>query len=255
MTNILDLATPAVESVESINVLLHGDSGAGKTVFAGSGREEGKNDLILAIEQGTLSAARRGSKANVLPIKTWEELDAAVTAICDDPERFDWVIVDSLTKMQDLIWSHILDEAVGRNPSRSPFKKELQEYGEAQQRLSSIIERLNSSDANIIYTALSELHVDEEANEFKMPSIHGQSGKLAAWVCAQMDVVAYISVARNKDRKEFRKFQFNKTPEVFAKDRLNIFPKPVANLTLEKFTDKLLEESDDNDKAEEKPND
>lgn len=109
-------------------------------------------------------------------------------------------------------------------------------------RLTSIVERLNGSDVNVVWTALAELQTDEEANEFKMPSIHGRGGKLAAWVCAQMDVVMYISVARGKDKEMFRKVQFNKTPEVFAKDRLNTFPRPAKNLTLEKFTNKLLEE-------------
>lgn len=238
--SILDQIQPVSEAVQSVNALVYGQSGAGKTHFAGSGTDK---DLILAIEHGTVSAARSGSKANVLEIKTWDDLDQAVTALVDDPDRFDWVIVDSLTKMQDLIWSDIMDNATRNNPNRSPYKRELQEYGEAQMRLNSIVERLNGSDVNVIWTALSEIQVDEEANEFQMPSIHGQGGKLAAWVCAQMDIVTYLSVARNKDRKLFRKFQFNKTPEVFAKDRFNVFPKPVANLTLKKMTDKLMEGS------------
>lgn len=246
--SILDDILPVSDTVESVNALIYGDSGAGKTVFAGSGSER---DLILAIEHGTASAARQGSKANVLDIRTWDQLDEAVTALVDAPDRFDWVIVDSLTKMQDLIWDDIMDNATRNNPNRSPYKRELQEYGEAQMRLNSIVERLNGSDVNVIWTALAELQVDEEANEFKMPSIHGQGGKLAAWVCAQMDIVMYISVARDKERKTFRKFQFNKTPEVFAKDRFDLFPRPVKNLTLEKMTVKLMEGSVEEQKEEE----
>lgn len=238
--SILDEVAPISETVESVNALIYGQSGAGKTVFAGSGSEK---DLIIAIEHGTASAARQGSKASVLDVRTWDQLDEAVTALTDDPERFDWVIIDSLTKMQDLIWDDIMANATRNNPNRSPYKRELQEYGEAQMRLSSIVERLNGSDVNVIWTALSELQVDEEANEFQMPSVHGQGGKLAAWVCAQMDIVMYISVARNRERETFRKFQFNKSPEVFAKDRFDLFPKPVKNLTLEKMTAKLLEGS------------
>lgn len=254
--SILDEALPASDAVESVNALIYGDSGSGKTVFGGSGREAGKNDLILAIERGTTSTARQGSKVNVLPIKTWAQLDQAVTELCENPDRFEWVIVDSLTKMQDLIWEHILEEAISRSPSRSEFKKELQEYGEAQMRLTSIIERLNGSEVNVIYTALAELHTDEEANEFKMPSIHGREGKLAGWVCAQMDVVGYLNVAKTTKGQLYRKLQFNKTVEVFAKDRFTIFEKPVANLTLEKFTSRLLdgeaEETKTEDNTEEK---
>lgn len=241
--SILDDLLPVSETVESVNALIYGDSGAGKTVFAGSGKNKGKRDLILAVEHGTSSAARSGSQASVLEIKTWDQLEEAVDALIADPDRFDWVIVDSLTKLQDLIWDDILDSATRNNPSRSPYKRELQEYGEAQMRLQSIVERLNGSDVNVIYTALAELATDEEANEFKMPSIHGKQGKMAAWVCAQMDIVAYLSVARDKERKTYRRLRFSKTPEVFAKDRFSLFPQPVRNLTLDKMTDKLLEGS------------
>lgn len=249
--SILDQIKPVSETVESVNALVYGQSGSGKTVFGGSGTER---DLIVAIEHGTSSAARQGSKASVIDIRTWDELDELVTALTDDPERFDWIIIDSLTKMQDLIWEDILDNAVRNSPNRSPYKRELQEYGEAQMRLTSIVERLNGSDANVIYIALSELQTDEEANEFQMPSIHGQGGKLSAWVCAQMDIVCYISVARDRERNTFRKFQFNKSPEVFAKDRFDIFRNPVKNLTLQRLTDKLQEGSVQAEEEETKTN-
>ena len=253
MSNILDLAVPATETVTSVNILIHGDSGSGKTTFAGSGRDNGQRDLILAIENGTVSAARSGSQANVLQIGTWDELNQAIDAIVDDPDRFEWVIVDSITKLQDLIWDHILSEAVGRNPSRSRYKKELQEYGEAQARLAEVVERLNNSDANILWTALSDLEVDEQGNEFKMPSIHGRGGKQAAWVCAQMDTVIYLSVIEHNGRLR-RRFQFNKTPEAYAKDRLQTFQKAQGDLTLAKLTDKIVgageEDNNDNETKE-----
>lgn len=236
---ILDTIKPASEVVESINALIYGDSGVGKTYFAGSGSDNGKNDLLIAIEHGTVAAARAGSEVNVLEINTWSQFLEAVEAVIGDPSRFNWVIIDSLTELQSLIWKEIIGNAVNANPNRSPYKRELQEYGEAQLRYRSIIERLNSSDVNVLYTAHSILGTDEESNEFKMPSIHGQKGDLAAWTCAQMDIVGNIRVAR-RDNKLFRAFTFNKTPEVFAKDRFGVFKKTVANLTLEKFTNTLL---------------
>ena len=254
MPSILDTAKPVTEVSNSVNMLLHADSGVGKTVFAGSGRNHGENDLIIDIENGTLSAARSDSKASAIRVNDYDELLQIIGEIEDNPDRFEWVVVDSLTKLQDLIWNKIVGDAVSKNPSRSPHKRELQEYGEAQSRLKTIVERLNNSEANILWTALSDSEVDEDGNTVKVPAIHGQQGKLSAWVSAQMDVVAYMKLMNVKD-KETRVTFFNRKPEFYAKDRLRLFEKAQPNLTLGKFTDKILsaaseDAADNNDKKE-----
>lgn len=238
--SILDLAVPASETVESINALIYGSNGAGKTRLAGSGRDKGKNDLIIATERGTVSAARANSEANVLRVNTYEELLEAIEAIEDNPDRFEWVILDSLTKTQDLIWDYLLDPRSGRNPSRSKYKKELQEYGEEQERLKEIVNRLVNCDSNVIFTALTELAVDEEAQEFRRPQIHGKQGEVAEWVCGQVDLLGYLRVATLKG-ETVRRLDFGKKPEYYAKDRFDVFKGPQINLTLEKMTNELLE--------------
>lgn len=248
--SILDQAVPASSYVESINMFLYGDPGAGKTTFAGSGRESGKNDLIIAVEHGTISAARSGSKANVIEVKDYNTLIQVVDAICEEPDRFEWVTLDSLTKTQDIIWEHILDQAVQKAPGRSRFKKELQEYGEAQEMLKDIVRRLNGSDANIIYTAFADLDDDEEGNAYRRPDIHGQEGKLAHWICGEVDLLCYLTVGR-KEGKLVRAFQFNKSDKVLAKDRFGLFKRVEVDLTLEKLTNTILDESEKNIESEE----
>lgn len=244
MGSILDLAQPVEEVSTSVNMLLYGDSGTGKTRFAGSGRELGKNDLIIDIEGGTISAARSHSKANTIRVKSYDQLMEIIEAIEEDPDRFEWVVVDSITKMQDLIWQKILGNAITKNPSRSPHTRELQEYGEAQSRLKDIVERLNQSEANILWTALADSEIDEDGNTQKLPSIQGKQGKISAWVCAQMDIVAYLKVL-TVNNKTVRAMFFNKQPEFYAKDRLMLFPKGQKNLTLDTFTKKILGEEED----------
>lgn len=244
MASILDTAQPVSEVSNSVNMLLYGDSGVGKTVFAGSGREKGKNDLIIDIEGGTLSAARNKSKTNVLPAYDYDSFLDIVEAIEEDPDRFEWVIVDSLTKLQDIIWNKIMDEAVAKNPSRSPYKRELQEWGEAQSRLKDLVERLKNSEANVLFIALADSEVDEDGNTVRVPAIHGSKGRVQAWVSAQMDVVAYMRVISKGD-DSFRAVHFNKSPEYYAKDRLQLYPsKGVKNLTLEAFTNKILSQAE-----------
>lgn len=242
MTNILDTALPVSEVSNSVNMLLYGDSGTGKTVFAGSGREGGKNDLILDIEGGTLSAARSNSKANAIKVTSYEQLLEIIEAIEEDPDRFEWIIIDTITKLQDLIWKHILDNAINKNPSRSPHKRELQEYGEAQSRLKDIVDQLNNSNANTLWLAHADTEIDEDGNNYRVPAIHGSNGKISAWVSAQMDCVAFLKIVTHND-KPVRAFFFNKKPEYYAKDRMRLFTKPQPNLTLEALTNKILGEA------------
>lgn len=239
--SILDQAQPVSDTQEAVTVLLYGASGAGKTRFLGSGRENGKNDLIIAVENGTVSASRAGSQANVIKPKNWAEMEAIVKAIEDEPDRFEWVCLDSLTQLQDFIWDCIIEEKVANNPSRSRYTRELQEYGENQARTKAVVSRLIGSGANVIFTATEDLDVDEEGNKFKLPSIHGKNGALAMWCAAKPDIVGHLTVAKNpSDGQLFRRFQFFKTPGAIGKDRFDVFTRPQANLTLEKFTDILL---------------
>ena len=251
MDNILDSAKPVSEVSTSVNMLVYGDSGVGKTVFAGSGRENGKHDLIIDVEGGTLSAARSNSQANAISATDYDTFVSIVEAIEKEPDRFEWVVVDSLTKLQDVIWNKILEEAVAKSPSRSPYKRELQEYGEAQSRLKDLVERLKNSEANVLFITLADTEVDEDGNTVRVPAVHGSNGKVQAWVSAQMDVVAYLRVLSNNDGS-FRAIHFNKTPEFYAKDRLKLYPgKGVKNLTLAKYTDKILSQSEDETPANE----
>lgn len=238
--SILDMAVPAENAVESINALVYGESGSGKTYLSGTGRENGKNDLIIDLEGGTITNAAAGSDVNVLRVKTYEELLKVIEALEENPERFEWVTVDSLSKVQEFIWEYILDaERSGRNPSRSKYRKELQEWGEAQERFKEIISRLKACDANVIHLVRSELDIDEESQEFQRPAVHGKQGVISQWVCGEMDLVGYLRVAE-KDGRQYRRIEFNKQPEFWAKDRFGIFAKPQANMTLERLTDILL---------------
>src|SRR5690349_21672989 len=95
---IVDLA----DYTESTNILCHADTGAGKTVLWAAL----PNILILAIEEGTVSAKRRlpppkaGTKRKVWRIRTWLELVEAYEWLRDNPGVFDWVLIDSITRAQ-----------------------------------------------------------------------------------------------------------------------------------------------------------
>src|SRR5699024_9680645 len=179
--------------------------------------------LIIDIEGGTLSAARSKSQANVIPAYDYDTFVSIVEAIEEDPDRFEWVVVDSITKLQDIIWNKILAEAVAKNPSRSPYKRELQEYGEAQSRLKDLVERLKNSDANVLFIAVAESELDGGGNTVLGPAIHCAQVKVQSWVSTQRDGVPDLRVVQSNN-VNIRVAQVTTPPEVDAMDRLRLDP-------------------------------
>src|SRR6266852_3960623 len=84
---------------ESINILLHGPSGHGKTVLAG-GAARDYRCVFLSTEAGVVSAKRAGSRAQVMRAPDWEHVVAGARRAKEELSTEDWLIVDSGTKMQ-----------------------------------------------------------------------------------------------------------------------------------------------------------
>lgn len=241
MTNILDRAIPVTNLNTNINVLLYGESGVGKTVFGGSGRNNGKDDLLIALEQGSVSAAVMGSQVNTIPVNDWATLEAVVEAVGDEPDRYSWVVVDSVRRIMELAFDKVIGDAVARKASRNPHTVELQEYGMAYNMFQNIIRRLNGSEANILYLTTQLYITNNEGMQELAPNTGrpGRNNTLVAWILGEMDMVIHMRMAAIQG-KLVRVFTTQPTVDVpRCKDRLNLYQRPQANLTLAKLTDDI----------------
>lgn len=211
---------------EILNVLVYGDSGIGKTVFSGGA------GLIIATEKGVMSAKRQGSRAKIWPVKTFDDVRNAYAWLkdkCDDGEcPFDWIALDSLTELQQLMLRDILDTVVANNSERDLDIPALQDHQKWQNMFKRFVKLFNDLEVNCLYTATPLMAEDEEGNTFKLPDFSGKNYGIASWVCAQMTAVGYMKKIRLKspdstEKKpvytEARRIIWQKTPEIFAKDR------------------------------------
>jgi len=207
---------------ESINMLVYGDSGVGKTVFAGSAPKA----LILRAENGAISAYRLGSKAKVWKINTWEDFEAAYDWIEANPDVFEWVVVDSITKLQELCIRSILDKAVKDNPKRDLDIPAIQDHYKWQLLMKRFVVMFNDLPVNVLWTALAMHKEDQEGEDLVLPLITGKGYDISAAVCAEMNVVGYFRVVNVKTKKgtqvvveQQRQLMVKTTPPYFAKDR------------------------------------
>jgi hypothetical protein len=201
---------------ESINILLHGPSGHGKTVLA-SGAPRA---IFISTEKGAVAAKRAGSKARLLRAFDWEHVVAA-KGHCDitcGPE--DWVILDSLTKMQVLMIRWILRTQHAMNASRDLDIPAIQDHQKWQNYFKRFVDSLIEAPYNTIFITTEMRRDDEEGEPIVLPAITGKDYEICDYVRAQMDVVLYYQVTTNKEGERVRRALAQPwAPYIAAKDR------------------------------------
>jgi hypothetical protein len=224
---------PAIISLEdfteSINGCVYADSGIGKTVFAGT-----DNVLFLSLEGGTISAKRMGSKAKLIKINEWDDLQKAYDWLEANPDHgFDWVIIDSVTEMQKLCMVGILKAGKAENSKRDIDIPALQDWNKYYNMFDRFIAAFNDLPANILYTATVMQNENEEGMPIVMPNLRGRGTgySISQNFCATLGFVAYLqkeTEGKAQDAKTTRRLLFENMPPYFAKDRYNVFPRWVT---------------------------
>ena len=243
-SNILDLQ----EEDEYIHLLVYGNSGIGKTVFGGSDEDV----LFIAPEDnGTLSAKRMGSKAKKWKIKSWPDIVKAyewLKSLDDIP--FNWVVLDSLTEMQQMCMRHILEEGVRMNPARDPDVPQLQDWIPYFEKVRKMVKLFNSLPVNILFTALEQDEENEDGDKVVLPMMQGKGTQYAKQVASWMDSFGRMSIGRRKAGEnedgtirweEVRIIQWRGSKTVMAKDRTRCLEPRTVNLSLKEIRE-LLEE-------------
>jgi hypothetical protein len=211
---------------EAYNLLIYADSGVGKTVFAGS------DDDVLFVapeDNGTLSAKRMGSSAQKWKVNDWDDISAAYKWLKSlETIPFNWVVLDSLTEMQDMAMAKILKEGVEMNPGRDPDVPQLQDWQPYFRRVERMIKSFNDLPVNVLYTALQMDEENDEGDRVVLPMIQGKGTQYSKKVCGWMTSFGHMRVARkpagvdeegNKKYEEYRVIQWKASKTVMAKDR------------------------------------
>lgn len=208
------------------NLLIYADSGIGKTVFCGS------DDGVLFIapeDNGTLSAKRFGSRAKKWKINSWSDIvEAYEWLYAQEPIPFNWVVLDSLTEMQEMCMRQILDEAYEINPGRDPDVPQLQDWQPYFERFRRLVKGFNSLPVNIVYTALQKEEENDDGDKVVMPMIQGKGTQFSKQVASWMTSFGQMRVQRTKKGvdeegtavyEEYRVIQWKASKAVMAKDR------------------------------------
>ena len=243
------------EEDDFVNLLVYGMSGAGKTVFGGSG----KNVLFLAPEDdGTLSAKRMGSKAQKWPIKKWSDLQEAYDWLeeNEDSHGFDWIVIDSATEMQQMLLRDILESANRENEKRDLDIPALADHQKWQNKFKRFVKAFNALPINVLWLALARSEEDQNKEDFLCPDIAGKKYQMAQAFASYMTSYGYLEVAERvyanprKDEegqpktvtRKVRQITWEDTGTIRGKDRTGRLAPTTINKSLADLTKMIFAE-------------
>lgn len=218
---------PLEETPTHVKALIYGDSGVGKTVLAGSA----PRPLILDIEGGTMSLRQFGIKADVVRINDFGLMKKVYEEITTNPDRWDTVIIDSLTELQRRSMEAVMKLVVEQNSRRDPDVPGIGEYGKNGEIIRKVIRKFRDLPMNVIFVCLQLDMTDQDTGlAIARPMLQG---KMAAEVPQYMDIVGHLTVRSEADEdgnlRKIRVLNVDHGGRFSAKNRLGHLPPQIEN--------------------------
>lgn len=211
---------PIVEDDQQYaRILIHGDSGVGKTTLACSSPK--CLMLFNDADEGRFPGSQ-GTDAKRWVVKDYNDLTEAVDYLKHGQHDFEWAWLDNGSIFQDQGMAQIMADLVASKPHRSLWIPDKAEFYLNQQRLSFLIRELKALPMNVGVIANSMVTEDEEGRQTIMPLFQGGQGAFSNKICGMMGVVGHMEVRRMKSGEsttEVRVLSTTKTGKVYAKDR------------------------------------
>jgi hypothetical protein len=214
--------------IEFNKILIYGDPGVGKTRLTGTlpGRK-----LWLAGEPGFVSAAQTGGgRVRIIP-DTATALAAMEWLEDGNDRKFDWVVIDGASTMQNKFLLGYAAEAFDKNPEKRAHRNlpDRPDYLNAQNFMKGWLARAVDLKVNVFVTAHVLRSETDEGDLLVMPDFQGRGHQVASYISGQFYVVglyrmATLKTGENKGKQIRRiNWQMFKDPEndatYFAKDQ------------------------------------
>ncbi len=240
---------------ESTNILVYGDSDAGKTVLAGSLPEK---TFWLVCEPGYKSAIRwrqreglpphRGARRIANTAEAWAAVDWLETG--EKYRKLDWLVVDGASTMQDRFRLSYTAEAFDRDPTKRAHRNlpDRPDYFNTQNFLKAWFPRLVDMPVNLLVTAHPYRTNNTEDGELLVfPGFQGKGTEVSNAITGLMDVTGYMEKRRKTvgtEVKTQRRIWFqppagrgNDDQEVrfIVGDKFGVLPDYITAPTMEKI--------------------
>ncbi len=229
------------DAVTTMNMLIYGHSGMGKTVLVGSACEveELGKILIIDVEGGTLSlkyAFPNATNLQIVRVKSFRQIEEVYVALRDKKIDFDTVVLDSITECQKFGMYEIMRRALEQDSERDPDLPGIGEWGKNTEQIRRLVRAFRDLPQNCIFTALEKTETDKRGRRTTLPSL---STKLAGEVAAFIDIVVRLYI-KEVEGEEKRLLLCRPTEEFVAKDRTRRLPPVIEAPTMSIIYDLIM---------------
>jgi len=192
--------------LKTLNILVYGQSGVGKTVFCSTA----PNPLFLDAEGGLLSIKH---SVDFIKIDSLQKLREVYSFLREEKHNYQTVVIDSLTE----VVKYVLDSIVQERNVELPT---LREWGILSESIRKIVRLFRDLPMNLLVTCLTSEQKDESTGKIHInPSVFG---KLEKELPAYFDIVLYMHSAKDPKTGEIKRGLLTESTEKYvAKDRSN----------------------------------
>lgn len=223
--------TKVTESPNLFNMLIYGESGAGKTTLAGSADDvpEMRRVLFLDIEGGTLSLRSRYPNVEAVRIKSWEDMQRVYDELYLGSHGYHTIVLDSLTEIQKMSMDEIMRKLVAQHEERDADVPGIREWNINIEQTRKFVRLFRDLPVNTIFTALSK--IDKNPRNGSTRTKPYLSGKVADEVAGFLDIVAYL-YTKEVDGNQKRMLLCGATQDNVAKDRTDRLDQVIQEPTM-----------------------
>lgn len=202
----------------TINPLVYGYSGIGKTPFWGTG---GRELLLMDSDHGIESAIASKAQCDIVSVPGFKELTEIYDYLRysdDAKKRYRWVVWDGISLFMDrVLIDEVVPDAHAQNPRQSKDVASMREYLIVQNRVSDFVRRFVGLPVNFGMSALVMTAEDPEGNLIYVPMIPGKKGEFSSKIAGYMNIVGYYGMTQ----KGTRRLLTEHTGHYYARDRFN----------------------------------
>jgi hypothetical protein len=217
-----------VKSHQPANVLLAGPSGHGKSVLASFAP---RNTILSTESGGTISAKAVGlyNPAKVIHTEIWEEVVAGKRWADQHLKAGDWLTLDSLTKMQELMIRWILRKKHEANSSRDLDIPAIADHQKWQKYFKRFVDGLIDAPYNVTFICGEMIREGRDGDDIVLPHIEGKGETICDYIRGQTSLNIYYAIttqAEDENGMPVRRALFQPYMPlgiVFPKDRFHLF--------------------------------